>query len=213
MKIYFRSSFGKWLSRSWIAIFTFGAGVLLVFVLQQSVGWKILYFGNVSEECRGEAHPPISEFDETYLVYSSLIDHLFDHGAVAVNVETQLYPLSPNGIQEFENLASPEMVADFAEKNKTRHVILQEFTSRIRPALTYEISTGRFIDLGPEDTSNRAESTKEIVSFSAIGFNSDRTEAILNTTLTEGSRCLSTLYLMKKRADGRWYIAKESSMR
>jgi hypothetical protein len=158
-----------------------------------------------------------SEFDDTYLIYSALLDHLFDRGPLAVNFETQQDELSAERKHEYVTFSSPEMVADFSEKNKTQHVILRAFTSRFSPALTYDLTHEQFFS-DPEDGDSKglpdaAALRNSTVLFSAIGFDKNRSQALLRTTLSCGENCITdSLYVMKKTAFRRWVVEKERDM-
>ena len=154
----------------------------------------------------------VDRVTESYRAYSTILDHKWHEGNVAVRDHTDrgLFQ-NDQWLDENAGKSYPEAVSDFRSANDKDVQIESRFEYSGKLSLIDQGEFKKTIGGGDGwDVFRKAHpGASGIVTFSAVGFDRDGSRAVVNVAYLCASHCGNGTFYILEKTNGEWTIAKE----
>jgi hypothetical protein len=171
----------------------------------------------LTSNCLATTNQQTDVSDEEYAVYSSVLREQFvserTQVVVIVNQTTGIPPYSgtpdANYFRRASSAVSQVTIDDYLTKNNQTHPLSDRFNTRVRRVLFDNAEFHRLfrdVTKGWEEFYRRFPNSGGFIRFSRVGFNVERTQALVYVEHGCGGTCGAGRYLLLAKREGVWRI-------
>lgn len=201
---------------------------IIVLVVTFSIGILAAYFGFFRNESTFinsltpvNEVPPIelsapSEFKEDYAVYSAILDDLGYAGEVVISEYTTIKPvLDLKNISSISSNLTQDVIEDFEKKNKKTQKLADEFTSEVQVIILNENDQAELFHksrYGWEKFYKKYPNAVDLTSFSRVGFNREKTQALVYSSNRCGFQCEGEMVAFLEKENDKWIVRQNMGL-
>ncbi|MGI8638825.1 MAG: hypothetical protein ACR2MG_02580 [Pyrinomonadaceae bacterium] len=156
---------------------------------------------------------PISSFNEDYAVYSAILTNgQYDNEIIVINDYTShgLIADARNPNQKISGLTE-DTINDYQAKNEENQKLVNNFTVSGKVVFISEKEENQLFRKGQDGWANfykKYPKAKRMISFSRVGFNQERTQALVSVSVGCGWLCGEGSFIVLQKENGKWIVQR-----